>query len=193
MPPSAWTLGRTHASRARCARSSRDPPGWPDRGHVAASGPAPQPCDWASSHTFPNHVGLPSAPAPPLACLRGQGQAGRPPLRRARRWLLRAVAVGAGTHLALLHECGSGRARARGCSPQKLSHRHGNLTFTCCETFFGFFFFNIKFLITNSNLCLLAVQGPEGLAAPLETGWPRPAAGHKEGHRVATQPRIQPL
>ena len=124
VPPSAWTLGRTHASRARCARSSRDPPGWPDRGHVAASGPAPQPCDWASSHTFPNHVGLPSAPAPPLACLRGQGQAGRPPLRRARRWLLRAVAVGAGTHLALLHECGSGRARARGCSPQKLSHRH---------------------------------------------------------------------
>ena len=50
-----------------------------------------------------------------------------------------------------------------------------------------------KFLITNSNLCSLAVQSAEGLAAPLETGGPRPAAGHREGHGVAMQPRTRPL
>lgn len=179
------------ASRACCRRSSQDPPGWPDRGHVEASGSAPRPCDWASGHTSPGHVGLPSAPAPPRACLWGQGLAGS-----SEGQAVAAAGAGCGCRAPPGSTTQAQEREREGegpwLLPAKAQSQARNLIFTCGETVFGFFF-NLRFLITNSNLRSLAVQSPEGLAAPLETGGPRPAAGHREGHGVARQSRTRPL
>ena len=91
---------------------------------------------------------------------------------RARRWLLRVLAVGAGPHLAPLRKRGSGRVRARGCSPQKLSHRHGNLFSPVVKHSLDFFF-NIKFLITSHA----RPKGSSGLALGRQGGNALPRAG----------------
>lgn len=84
--------------------------------------------------------------------------------------------------------------RVGGRGPVAAPHKRSvtgteSLTFTCCETVFGFFF-TIKSLITNTNLHLLAVQSLEALQPHWEqegpgllpaTGLPcSPAPGHSE-------------